>query len=293
MLNIYEYIYKILEKQFKSLQSLKKKVIEDKDIEDLHQMRVCLRKLRAAIACFKSCIDLEMYKSTWKSLKSLAKKLGRVRDLDVAIAYMKQYLEKNPDNKGVRFLLEEYNNRRDKRSRKLRSFLEAKRYEKLTNKMKDLMKSLTNIEVDKYDESFSIEFHRSIDNMVDKVYSFRELEDIKNNEEDLHSLRIEIKHLRYSLEFAEPSDPQAKKVMKILRTLQDQLGIINDCKVMNINIERVLEKSKVKKEILDGINKFMEYNQSLKVSSITELKFLWDYVEPETIKWLFKQERSV
>ena len=65
-------------------------VIKDKDPEDLHQMRVGMRRLRSAITGFAIALDLPAQVSE-KNIGKIGRYLGKLRDLDVLLANLKDY----------------------------------------------------------------------------------------------------------------------------------------------------------------------------------------------------------
>ena len=60
-------------------------VIKDRDPEDLHQMRVGMRRLRSAIAGFAIALDLPKTVNE-KKIAKIGRSLGKLRDLDVLLA---------------------------------------------------------------------------------------------------------------------------------------------------------------------------------------------------------------
>jgi CHAD domain-containing protein len=61
-------------------------VLKDKDPEDLHQMRVGMRRLRSAIAGLALAIDLPNV--TVKNIAKIGHSIGKLRDLDVLLAVL-------------------------------------------------------------------------------------------------------------------------------------------------------------------------------------------------------------
>ncbi len=61
-------------------------VSRDREIEALHQLRVALRRLRAALGLFKSVVRDQAFVDMRNSLRGLSQTMGRARDLDVLIA---------------------------------------------------------------------------------------------------------------------------------------------------------------------------------------------------------------
>ena len=64
------------------------------DIEYIHRMRVASRRLRAALPLFAGCFPKKEYKHWENEIKQITRSLGRARDLDVQIAFLREYAEK-------------------------------------------------------------------------------------------------------------------------------------------------------------------------------------------------------
>jgi CHAD domain-containing protein len=77
-----DYIYPAIQKQYVSILTLEAKVLADKDVEAIHQMRVSLRRLRSQIQAFGSLLNIPKVMGE-KQIGKIAKVLGKVRDLDV------------------------------------------------------------------------------------------------------------------------------------------------------------------------------------------------------------------
>lgn len=69
-------------------------VLADRDPEDLHQMRVSLRRLRTAVEVFSPVIQLPPELRD-RPIATIAKTLGQVRDLDVLQAWFRDYEKQN------------------------------------------------------------------------------------------------------------------------------------------------------------------------------------------------------
>ncbi|MEJ2326812.1 MAG: CHAD domain-containing protein, partial [Chromatiaceae bacterium] len=64
------------------------------DIEELHDMRVATRRMRAAFQVFGDYLDMDKMKVFLKGLRRTGRALGAVRDLDVFWEKTQHYLEK-------------------------------------------------------------------------------------------------------------------------------------------------------------------------------------------------------
>lgn len=71
-------------------------VLDTRDIERVHDMRVASRRLRAALEVFEPCFPQKAYKRAITDLKELADGLGERRDRDVAIAALEGFSAKMP-----------------------------------------------------------------------------------------------------------------------------------------------------------------------------------------------------
>jgi CHAD domain-containing protein len=84
-------------------------VLDTRDIERVHDMRVASRRLRAVLEIFAPCFPQSEFMSVLKDVKELADALGERRDPDVHIDALKAFSKAlTPTNKhGVARLVEE------------------------------------------------------------------------------------------------------------------------------------------------------------------------------------------
>jgi CHAD domain-containing protein len=83
-------------------------VLDTRDIERVHDMRVATRRLRAALEVFEPCFPRKPYRQALAEVKRLADGLGERRDRDVAIATLRGFNEQMPapDRRGVSSLID-------------------------------------------------------------------------------------------------------------------------------------------------------------------------------------------
>ncbi len=77
-----EFAYQTIRQNFQKFVDQEKSVLDDKEPEPLHQMRVGMRRLRTAIQVFDAAIVLPKGLSS-VAIGKIAKSLGKTRDLDV------------------------------------------------------------------------------------------------------------------------------------------------------------------------------------------------------------------
>ena len=82
-------------------------VLDTKDIERLHDMRVATRRLRAALEVFEPCFPRKRFKAVLREVKDLADALGERRDRDVTIAALDDFCAEigRADRRGVQSLI--------------------------------------------------------------------------------------------------------------------------------------------------------------------------------------------
>lgn len=82
-------------------------VLDTKDIEPLHDMRVATRRLRAALEVFEPCFPRKRFRSVLREVKELADALGERRDRDVTIAALDGFCAEigRADRRGVQSLI--------------------------------------------------------------------------------------------------------------------------------------------------------------------------------------------
>jgi triphosphatase len=81
----------VLRTRIKEVFSYQSAALKGKDVEAVHDMRVAVRRLNAALAIFTLCFDEKLLKKYRSALKALLAALGDVRDEDIFIESLIQY----------------------------------------------------------------------------------------------------------------------------------------------------------------------------------------------------------
>lgn len=284
MLNIYKCCYKNVKKQRLTLIGYEDGVIDDSDIEDLHQMRVSVRRLRALLQFFSVFIDADIHNLIKTDLKLLARNLGNVRDIDVSLEYFYVYLEKNPDHEGVKYLIKEYKKRRKPLRKRLISFLETRNYKNLKRNLMLLSKNLNKKAQEVYDDAVYTQYYNSLEKIIDDVFYFQTIDDLNSSEENLHNLRIAIKYLRYNMEFINLKNEYTQKTLKYLKMMQEKLGIINDYAFINGKLAEEIKSTDLSQNVIQKIKEIIAYYNDLKDSEVDFINFPWDELSLKTLK---------
>jgi CHAD domain-containing protein len=218
------------------------------DSEELHDMRVATRRMRAAFDIFSEAFDAKAIRPHLKGLKATGRALGQVRDMDVfiekAISYQQGLSEEY--RMGLDPLLRAWCQERELHRSQMLSHLDSSRYQ--------IFKHSFNIFLQTPGEGNSqtanaLTGHQLVRDFApvliyNRLGSVRAFEPLLVNAslEQLHALRIEFKKLRYAVEFfQEVLGKQAKDVINELKKIQDHLGDLNDARVATQMISQFLE----------------------------------------------------
>lgn len=207
------------------------------DIEELHDMRVATRRMRAAFRIFAPYYEPKAIKSFQKGLRQTAYALGAVRDLDVFIQKAARYTETLPETeqRSLDPLLVSWRNEREEARRRMLDYLDSARYRTFCQEFalfletegagRAIAGSGRPVPLVAYTIPCTI-YER-----LAEVRAFGPL--LKEaSVSTLHALRISCKRLRYSLEFFEEVlGPEVKGVIKEIIAIQDHLGALQDAVV--------------------------------------------------------------
>jgi triphosphatase len=213
--------------------------VSEGDPEGVHQMRVALRRLRAAISLFSELLDDPQTERIKVELKWLAGELAPARDLDVFVTGNIKPLEQTlPARFGLQDLRHDLEAQRSAAFERARKAVESPRYRVL---VLDVLSWLYAGEWTGGDELAHARRERKIEDFAREQLA-RRMKKIMKIAKTLaeldprqrHKLRIAIKKLRYATEFFESvfTGRKAKKRLRRferqLKELQDSLGALND-----------------------------------------------------------------
>ena len=208
------------------------------DIEELHDMRVATRRLRAALGVFSDILTPQ-FVALAPELAWLAEILGSVRDLDVQLARLADSPEwhgawssAEAGTSPVDELRAVVTREREQARVVLLHALESSRYDRLTTGLTALAQLGAG--------QRAAAGHLPATVVVPGLLGQRHRAAVKaarrarrsGEPSDFHRLRIRCKRLRYTLEFVQEvyGDPAAQFIRRLAR-LQDLLGGLQDCEV--------------------------------------------------------------
>ncbi len=202
------------------------------DTDALHQMRVALTRLRAAIELFRPMVtDLQQIRLT-DELKWLNSHLGAVRDLDVAVERLTAEDGKRPRE------IQIWHDERDRQHRALARALGSVRYKRLIKSLlhwiekgswtRQRGKRAAKIRATAVTEYGARKLMRWQEKLVRRSHKLKDISARKR-----HRLRLMNKRLTYAAELVTDlisgsKIPNHQAMLKVLRKAQRSLGQLND-----------------------------------------------------------------
>lgn len=208
------------------------------EIEELHDMRVATRRLRAALTLFADVLPPSVG-ALREELGWVGQTLGAVRDLDVQLEQLDEWLATIPEADrdalgALRALLDE---QRAAARTEMLAALDSRRYELFVGRFGRMLRTGR---VTRSGPSAQPALAVAPDLIEGRFRPFRKGGDRigpGSNPGDYHRLRIRCKRLRYALEFLGDVYPdRARPLIKRLVALQDILGLHQDA---DVAIERL------------------------------------------------------
>ena len=224
--------YGCLLDQFEEMIVQEPRAWEGLDPEGVHKMRVATRRLRSALRAFKKVLPAPV-RSFNSEFKWLAAVLGGVRDLDVAMGNLPEFLAEIPPEDAAH--LDDFQghlaHRWQEERKRLLACLTSRRYGGLKTGFAGLlergpserdMETLGSITVGEAAQQLIGKRYRGVLRRGRQITS-------ASSDESLHALRIQCKRLRYLLEFFRPAYGEVLRAeIRRLKKLQDVLGDFQD-----------------------------------------------------------------
>jgi inorganic triphosphatase YgiF len=224
------------------------------DAEGLHQMRVALRRLRAAISLFGDMLADAQTQEMKTQLQWITGELGPAREFEVFIRRVLMPVAQNkPDGTGVGVLTEDLEQERQDAVERARTAVESERFRNL---MIDIAAwiEIGDWSRNTHDRASVVreipitalaadELNKRRKKVLKRGGRIRELD-----AERRHKLRIQAKKLRYAAEFFAGAFPGKKARQRRedfvagLENLQDTLGDLNDISVHEELTERIVDR---------------------------------------------------
>jgi triphosphatase len=211
--------FAILRRHFAEMLEHEPGVRLDEDPEDLHDMRMATRRLRAALKLYSDFLPKrsERYE---RDLRWVAGTLGEVRDLDVHLDRLSE--EASRDGGVLEEVVALLRERRVEARRGMLEALDSNRYERLVASFSGTLRRgrspTPTAPILETAPDLIRERYKKVRKVANKLSE-------DSPPEHLHDLRKKGKRLRYALEpLQEIYGKPAKKMVKLLKKTQDDLG---------------------------------------------------------------------
>ena len=234
---------------------------QDKDIENLHQLRVSLRKMIVFLKEFKDFFEDDWYKKSFNQIKEIIAFTNKKRDIDVLILNFDKYLLSLPPS--MKKPLFEFRNELKNIAKKE----EERVLEFLKNKKIQIKEILENIVFTKRADFLIITTsYAIIKKQEKKIFKLANKIDKSSSATKYHKLRIEFKKLRYLLEFFSSfyQKDKIKIFIENVKKIQDILGMHQDLYVQREHIKEYLKLTNPSLDLALSIGKLlgdMEYSE--------------------------------
>jgi len=245
-----------IEKYFRKTVEHESEVLKDKDAEELHQMRVGMRRLRSAVTGFAPVLDLPKEASERK-IGKVGRILGTLRDLDVMLESLQnRYYPNLPtDEQEVldRVLLNLLKQRR-RAVKGVKAVLEHKSYQSLKQSIENWLSKpqfraieqlpiaevLPDLLLPQVSEFFlhpawllGTEYENGKVKVADDLNESAVEEKLAAEGTILHDLRKQAKRVRYLMNlFGDFYGPSYEGYVEDVKAVQECLGDIQDCEVL-------------------------------------------------------------
>lgn len=216
--------------------------ILDGDPEGVHQMRVGLRRLRAALSLFKDLLHDQETENLKADLRWLTEQMGPARDFDVFVREAVAPLQAETGNPEIAILKCDLEHQREAGFERAREAVESDRYRQIV-----LRTGLWLIAGDRTtdpDPLRQVQHTRALRDFVGELLTgrtrkiTRRVKKIESLDDGLrHKLRIAVKKLGYAVEFFESlfdekkTRSDRKAFEQALKDLQGALGKLHDVAV--------------------------------------------------------------
>jgi inorganic triphosphatase YgiF len=218
-----------------------------RDAEGLHQMRIALRRLRAAISLFAPVVADDRVEAIKTELRWLARELAAARDLDSFFSEALTPIRKRHANEpGLVSISKMFARKRQASYRQVQDAVGSDRFRALVIDTAEWIEagpwSTSDDPIVRARREMPIEFHAA-EQLARRSKKIRRrgAKIGRLDPAELHKLRIQVKKTRYATEFfagvyeGKKAAKRCKRALSSLRRLQNSLGSFNDvitCKAL-------------------------------------------------------------
>jgi CHAD domain-containing protein len=236
---------RILLRQLEQMVSRQYGLPYHEDAEYVHEMRVAIRRLRAAIGVFRKGFA-DGLKAENEQLRTLADALGAARDADVFIEFIRGYLKTCP--RKIRPLLAGLlacqKRLRGRHHRQLLGLFQTEDQARFLRRLYQRLQRPVGAQGGlvpargKRADGAGERARKMLRRRMKQVIAFGRRLDLLSSDEQ-HQLRIACKKLRYTAEFFTGLCPSSlQRLVNVMTRMQDLLGMSHDADVYSARLEK-------------------------------------------------------
>jgi CHAD domain-containing protein len=210
-----------------------------RDPEDLHQMRVAGRRLRAILRASRALFDPRWVERLRSELDWLGGGLGLVRDLDVLHAYLHPRLAtlEGPEHRAGQRVLRRLSADRARARAGLNDALDSPRYPRILEQLETFLSRPPASASDVSLPDVAATEWKRLRKAVQKLPG-------RPSADDLHAVRIKVKRARYAAELARTAaGERGKRFIHQAKKLQDVLGDLQDAVVIEQYLHDAIDRT--------------------------------------------------
>jgi CHAD domain-containing protein len=210
------------------------------DPEELHQMRVAVRRLRALFKTGRPFLDDHWSQPLQAELGWLGGVLGEVRDLDVLLERLRHEAAGLDDQEHRAFerLISGLERDHAQHRQDLLAALDTDRYADLVGRLVSAVQSPLPTQGSYMDGQAAL--HHIISTQFRKLRKAVTRAGTQATDSQLHALRIQGKRLRYAAELAGSADQRMRRLVAACKQFQDVLGEHQDACVAQARVRQLL-----------------------------------------------------
>ncbi len=237
-------------------------ICSDIDAEFLHDFRVAVRRTRAGLAQIKDVFPPDVTERFKDDFSRLGKLTNRLRDVDVYLLRKREYQAMLPASfrPALQPMFEELSKERAAELERVVGVIRSDEYRQRLSLWREFLGDSHGVEGANATVPIGGLARRWIRRRHRRVIRMGNIVDASSPDKDLHSLRIELKKLRYVLEFfASLYRPKrVRRIIQQLKQLQDNLGACNDLAVEQAELERQFGRIDSSTETADAIRRLIQ-----------------------------------
>ncbi len=257
---------------------------KDSDIEAVHQMRIATRRLRAMLPVMEEVAPVEKCRFFRKAIRKTARALAEVRDFDVFQEDIATYMKSLPEEQqhGMAPLVNTLKHDRAVARKRMLVALDSQAYITFKREFSAFMTD----NAEQWNKYLRVQdlAGSAIWRRYELLRAYETWLDMRvptnNNIEDLHTMRISGKRLRYMLElFGDKSSVWFAPVYEPLVQLQNCLGILQDVAVAKAYVAMLEVEKAHERAALDDYVASRDAEHALQLEKLPNL---WENIASDT-----------